>query len=73
MGIVSMKINVTILPEKSTQKIEVKSGSKVTDLLQKMQLKPDTLIVLTNNLPIPVDDELHDNQEIQIIKVASGG
>ena len=68
-----MKITVKILPENSTKKIELKSGSKVYDLLEKIQLRPDNLIVLKDNIPIPVDDILDEEQELSILQVASGG
>ena len=55
------------------KKIELKSGSKVYDLLEKIQLRPDNLIVLKDNIPIPVDDILDEEQELSIQQVASGG
>ncbi|MFW6121207.1 MAG: MoaD/ThiS family protein [Petrotogales bacterium] len=68
-----MKIKVKILSEDSTEEIDLKSGSKVYDLLKKIHLRPDTLIVLKDSTPIPVDDTLDDGQELSIINVASGG
>ena len=68
-----MKIKVKILPDNSMKEIDVKPGSKVYDLLKKIQLKPDALIVLKGNTPVPVDDILKDDQELSILKVASGG
>ena len=68
-----MKITVKILPENSTREINLKSGSKVYDLLKKIQLRPDALIVLKGNTPIPVDDLLDEVQELSILQVASGG
>ena len=68
-----MKITVKILPENSTKEIDLKSGSKVYDLLKKIQLRPDALIVLKDNMPIPVDDILGEGQELSILQVASGG
>jgi len=73
MGFDSMKIKVKIFPENSTKEIDVKPGSKVYDLLKKIQLKPDALIVLKENMPIPVDELLSEDQELRILQVASGG
>jgi sulfur carrier protein ThiS len=39
----------------------------------KETIKPDTLIVMSDNKPIPVDDVLNEGQELTIIQVASGG
>ena len=56
-----------------TKKIILEKGPKVRDLLEKIKIKPDTIIVMSDNTPIPVDDTLTENQEILIIQVASGG
>ena len=68
-----MKITVKILPVNSLKEVEIKAGSKVYDLLKEMNLKPDGVIALRNNVPIPVDDVLSEDQELSIIQVASGG
>ncbi|UCD13207.1 MAG: MoaD/ThiS family protein [Thermoplasmatales archaeon] len=68
-----MKIKIKILPENSTKEIELNPGSKVYDLLKKIQRRPDAVIVLKDKAPIPVDEILDDRQEISILQVASGG
>jgi sulfur carrier protein ThiS len=45
----------------------------VQSLLKKINLKPDTIIVLSNNKPIPIDDELTDGDDLTILQVSSGG
>ena len=62
-----------ILPKNVTDEIDIKSGSKMYDLLKKINLKPDNIIILRGNTPVPVDDILTDEQELTIIQVASGG
>jgi len=73
MGIDSMKISLTILPDKSTKTVEVVKGTLIIDLLRSLKLSPDSLIVLKNNQPIPIDEELHTAESLSILKVASGG
>jgi len=73
MGIDSMKITVIIMPENSIIEVDLKSGSKVYDVLKKINLKPDACIVLKGNAPIPVDEILDEEQELSILQVASGG
>jgi len=68
-----MQINVKMMKTGETKKIILEKGSKVRDLLEKIKIKPDTIIVMSDNTPIPVDDTLTENQEILIIQVASGG
>jgi len=62
-----------MIPSNIQKNIEIIMGSTVNDLLTKIQVKPDTVIVLKNNTPVPVDDILSDAKELRIIRVASGG
>ena len=73
MGIDSMKILLKTLPDNNTKEIEIKSGSKIIDILKKISLKPDSIIVLKGTSPVPVDDNIIEEHELTIIKVASGG
>ena len=73
MGIDSMKITLTISPDTTKKEVTIPRGSQVLDLLHKIQLKPDTLIVLRGNTPIPIDEVLDEEQELRILRVASGG
>ena len=68
-----MKIKIKISPGNTVKNIELKTGSTVYDLLKKIQLKPDTVIVIKDDIPIPIDDIINQNNELRIIKVASGG
>jgi len=73
MHIDSMKITITMLPGNTSKEIELDKGSTVSDLLQKIQLKPDTVIVTSDNIPMPIDDVITKKQEFKVIQVASGG
>jgi len=68
-----MKIRVKLIPQNTYQEIDIKKGSTVLDLLRIIQRKPDSVIVLKNKTPLPVDDIIPDTQELSIIQVASGG
>jgi len=68
-----MKINVKMVRTGETKKIILEKGSTVGDLLKKIKVRPDAIIVMSNDKPIPVDDALNEDQELVIIKVASGG
>jgi sulfur carrier protein ThiS len=68
-----MKIKIKILPRNVLQEVDVANGSTVSDLLQKINLKPGSFVVLKNNSPIPVDYVLIDDQELVILQVISGG
>ena len=73
MGIDSMQISITLLPENTKKNLEVSSGTLIIDMLKSLQLSPDALIVLRKNKPIPIDTEIQKNDNLSILKVASGG
>jgi len=68
-----VKIKVKISRTNDEKEIQMKKRSTVLDLLNKLIIKPDNVVVLSNKIPVPVDDELKDKQEITIIQVFSGG
>ena len=68
-----MKIKINITRTNQNREINIKPGSKIIELLDKINMKPDTLIVLKNNKPIPINEQLKENDELKIIQVSSGG
>ena len=68
-----MKIRVKISRIKDEKEIQLEKGSTVMDLLNNLKFKPDNVVVMSGNTPIPIDDKLKDKQEITIIQVFSGG
>jgi sulfur carrier protein ThiS len=68
-----MKIRVKLIPQNISQEIEIRKGSTIIDLLRIIHRRPDSVIVLKNKIPLPVDDVIPDDQELSIIQVASGG
>ena len=68
-----MKIKVKISRTNKEKEIQLEKGSTVLDLLNKLMIKPDTVVVMSNKSPVPIDDNLKDKQEITIIQVFSGG
>jgi len=68
-----VKITVKISRTNEIKTIDLDKESTVQDVLIKINLKPDTLIVMNKNKPIPIDDEIKDKQELTILQVSSGG
>jgi sulfur carrier protein ThiS len=68
-----LKIKVKISRTNETKEVNLENGASVQNLLEKINLKPDTIIVLNNNKPVPIDDELSNGEEITILQVSSGG
>ena len=68
-----MKIQVTIFDDKSIQDLEVSENATAYEVLKKLELQPDTLIVTRNDQPIPIDEELNNRDRLKLIRVISGG
>jgi sulfur carrier protein ThiS len=69
-----MKIKVRITPDNITKEIQLKNNNaSIEDLLLKLNIKPDTAIVMKNNIPIPIDESLENDNKLKIIRIASGG
>ncbi len=68
-----MKIRIRITRTNDTKNLELNTGSTVLDAIKKININPDTVIVISKGTPIPIDDELCDGQELEIIQVSSGG
>ena len=68
-----MKIKVKLSRINKTKEVNLEKGSTIEELLRKINLKPDTLIVMNKDKPVPIDDTLNDGQELTIIQVSSGG
>ena len=68
-----MKIKARITRTNNTKEIDMKKGSKVINILERLDIKPDTTIVMKNKSPIPIDDDLNEGDDLTIILVSSGG
>jgi len=64
---------VKILPKNIINEIDIENGSKMFHLLKKIDLRPDNVIILRGNTPVPVDELIRKEQNLTIIQVASGG
>ena len=71
--LIIMKVQVTKFNDRSPIELEVDENSTPYDVLKKLELTPDTMIVLRDEKPIPIDEELNENDKIKIIQVISGG
>jgi len=68
-----MEITIKMQRTQEIKKIKIDDNSTVEDILKKIDVKPDTVIVMYKNKPVPIDDTLKEGQEIDILEVASGG
>jgi len=66
-------VRVKITPgECSDRSIEVDNGSTYGDILAVLTINPETVIIMVNDRPVPVDDEVFTNQ-VEILNVTSRG
>ena len=68
-----MNITLKLSRTNEIRNIELQTKSTVNDVLKKINLKPDTAIIMCKNQPIPIDEEVTDGQELTILQVSSGG
>lgn len=68
-----MKIKVKLSRSNEIKEIDLETGSTVENILKKLNLKPDTVIIMNKYKTIPVDDEIKDEEELTILQVSSGG
>ena len=62
-----------IFIDKNNHTQELTFSGNVADLLERLEINPETVIVAKNGVLVPQYDELNDSDEIQIISVLSGG
>jgi len=68
-----VNIKVKLLRTNEKKELQLEKKSTINDLLKKLDLKPDTVVVMNNDKPIPVDEDLTDEEELIILQVSSGG
>ncbi len=47
-------------------------GRKYSDILESLGINPETVVIVRNGTPVPVDDVAEDG-EVRVIRVISGG
>ncbi len=65
-----MKIAVFI--ERTNENKVVEAGN-VPEILQRLSINPQTVIIVKNNELVTEDEPLEDNDEIKLLSVISGG
>lgn len=64
-------MEIRLLPD--NKYIKKRFRGKIEDLVRSLDLRPDEVLVLKENRPVPIDDEVKDDDRITLIRVASGG
>ncbi|KAF5419617.1 MAG: sulfur carrier protein [Candidatus Methanocomedens sp.] len=68
-----MQVGIKILAGGVLEKtIEVEEGSTYSDILAELGINPETVVVMVDGRPVPIDD-IVDSSRIDILKIVSGG
>lgn len=68
-----MQVRIKILAGGVLEKtIEVEEGSTYSDILAELGINPETVVVMVDGRPVPIDD-IVDSSRIDILKIVSGG
>jgi sulfur carrier protein len=68
-----LQVRIKILAGGVLEKIiEVEEGSIYSNILAELGINPETVVVMVEGRPVPVDD-IVDSSRIDILKIVSGG
>lgn len=66
-------VNIKILAGRTTTAtVDINGATTYLDILKELDINPETVIVLADGLPKPLD-EAADHNNIEILRVVSGG
>ncbi len=68
-----MKVQVKLSRTNEKKEVEIKKNSNILNLLEKIGLKPDTVVVMRDKLPVPVDSKIIDKEILTILHISSSG
>ena len=68
-----MKVRVEFFPQRREATIELPANSSGHDLISSLHLSPDVHILVRDDAPIPIDEQLREGDRVRVIAVVSGG
>ena len=57
---------------KKEEVVEVENGENYARVLESLEINPETVVIIRNGQPVPVDDKVEEG-EITVMRVISGG
>jgi sulfur carrier protein len=68
-----LQVRIKILAGDILEKtIEVEEGSTYSDILAELAINPETVVLMVEGRPVPIDDVV-DSGRIDILRIVSGG
>ena len=68
-----MPIIVTVLHEGETEEYQCDEGMLITELLEKIEIHPSTVLAVHEGVIVPHDSQLNGDLRLELIIVSSGG
>ena len=68
-----MKIVVKIVNDSEQHELDLGDSATPFDALKMLEIPPDTVIVTRDEKPIPLDEQLSNDDRLAVIRVVSGG
>jgi len=62
-----------IFIERDNKRVRMKFAGRASDLLKKIKINKETVLIIKNNELVDYDEMLSDNDDIKILSVVSGG
>ena len=66
-----VKVTVKVFP-KGEKTLEMQKGATYEQLVLRLGLSPETVVVFRDGAPVPIDGKI-EKGEIRVIRVVSGG
>ncbi len=66
-------VNVRVCSEGKTKMIKMPEKSSIENLLEKLEINPETVVVLRNGEVVPDFEELENKDRIEILDIVSRG
>ena len=66
-------VMITVIYNRKSRDIDYTDEMTGYSLAEQISEKPDSILLLRDNVPVPIDEKLIDGSAYTIISVASGG
>jgi len=68
-----MDIQVQLINDNKDFQLSLTDLAVAGDSLKELKIPPDTVIIMRNGKPIPIDTPLNNKDKLSLIRVLSGG
>lgn len=68
-----MQIKIFLERENKTQKVNLKAGAKIADLLKQLKINKEEVITIINNEIVTENEKIKEKDNVKFLSVISGG